>query len=311
MKLITQQHREAEHIKKMRFAISKLLIFGIIYVVSAVFMEGIIILLYSASGYDILHGNLPTGNWVSLVPLYGFFGFGVFTLVYIKLIEKRKLYQIQLVWNKKKLIRFAVNLAKGSILVALMITLFTALRLYEFTGFGSIDPVFLFASFLAYLIQGTAEEIMCRGFLQNTLEERLGLIPAIVISTIAFIAPHILSIVEMDGFLAVTAVINLCLVSCLFSLIMSCEGSVLSACGLHIGWNFMLGVIFGLQVSGGTPGTGLLSFSITGSSALLTGGNYGIEASILLIPLLAAMNMIYIVKIKRKGADYGISKETV
>ena len=310
MKTIIQSKRYRGMLSSIRFAGSKLLAFGILYVISAILMESVLILLYTVAGYDILHGELPAQKWSRLIQFYGFSGFTIMTLLYVKLIEKKKLCEILLVWSKSNLVKFVGNLLKGCLLVALMITLLTVLGLYQWKGFGNMDPFFMFASFLAYLVQGSTEEIMCRGFLQNTLKVRLGLIPAIMISTIAFVIPHLSSIAEMEGFLAITAVINVCLVSCLFSLVMSYEGSVLSACGLHIGWNFMLGVICGLEVSGASGAsisTGLLGFTYGNSSPLLTGGSYGIEASVLLIPLLAVLDILFIIKIRRKGVTNGIS----
>ncbi len=55
--------------------------------------------------------------------------------------------------------------------------------------------------------------------------------------------------------------------------------------GLHIGWNFFEGVIFGFPVSG-TETFRLVSHSVTGP-ILLTGGDFGPEAGLLLLPVLA------------------------
>lgn len=299
-----------EQSSKVEYSIQKVLAFILIFELSAILMDGVIILFFSVLGYDMLHGELPEGIWVRLLPFYGYVGFGLLTILYVKVIEK-KLSQIKLILTRKSLGLFTGYIIMGAAMVAFMLTMLSNFGLYDFKGIGEINSGLLFASFLAYFIQGTTEEIMCRGFLYNTLETRLGIIPATVLSTIAFMAPHVLTIMEMDGFLAIIALINLCLVSVLFTLVMRSGGSVLSACGLHIGWNFMLGVICGLQVSGGTSEAGLLFYTLTGSSPVLTGGEYGIEASILLIPLLLTMNIFYIFLFKRKGAAYGISQEIV
>ena len=55
--------------------------------------------------------------------------------------------------------------------------------------------------------------------------------------------------------------------------------------GLHIGWNFFEGVIFGFPVSG-TETFRILNHTVSGPS-LLTGGDFGPEAGLILIPALA------------------------
>lgn len=59
-----------------------------------------------------------------------------------------------------------------------------------------------------------------------------------------FILPHIPTVVTMEGGVAVCAVINLFLVSVLFSLVMVKSNSVLAAGGLHVGWNFELWILY-------------------------------------------------------------------
>ena len=57
--------------------------------------------------------------------------------------------------------------------------------------------------------------------------------------------------------------------------------------GLHLSWNYFLGPVFGLPVSGGRFEPSYLQSSITGPQ-WLSGGNYGPEASILLTIVCAA-----------------------
>lgn len=52
--------------------------------------------------------------------------------------------------------------------------------------------------------------------------------------------------------------------------------------GLHIGWNFTEGAVFGMSVSGNSADAGWLRGSLSGSS-LLTGGQFGPEASIVAV----------------------------
>ena len=74
--------------------------------------------------------------------------------------------------------------------------------------------------------------------------------------------------------------------------------------GLHAGWNFTEGSLFGMTLSGNTMGVGLLRGSLSGPEAL-TGGAFGPEASIVavLVCLLAALFFLWrIVKLHRVEA---------
>jgi hypothetical protein len=68
-----------------------------------------------------------------------------------------------------------------------------------------------------------------------------------------------------------------------------------SAWGVHFGWNLTLGVLFGARTSGfGFEGR-ILEMKPTEEgirSPLLSGGDYGPEASLLLLPLLLATTLV-------------------
>jgi hypothetical protein len=72
--------------------------------------------------------------------------------------------------------------------------------------------------------------------------------------------------------------IDTVLIGVFFGIIMARTGSLWLLWGLHFGWNFSLGVLFGLPVSGVRQFSVLWSGSAQGPR-WLTGGDYGIEAS--------------------------------
>jgi membrane protease YdiL (CAAX protease family) len=293
--------KESQKCTKVEYVISKVLAFLLIYLSAAVIIEGIVMLIFYFSGYNFLHGEIPQGEWVNLLPLYGFIGFAALTMLYVKLIEKQSLASIKLEWNLGLLKAIVKGFAIGSILVVLLIIILLSTGNYKFTGIGKINETTLIWLF-AYIIQGASEELMCRGFLQNSLNRRVSTVVAILISGGAFIFPHISSILDRNGISILIAFINLFLVSTLFSLAMLKENSIGAACGIHIGWNFFLGNIFGLQVSGGASVNGVFQFVVRPEYTWLTGGTYGIEASALLVPILLILDITYIKQIKRRCA---------
>lgn len=296
--------KERKNNSKIEYVIQKILAFFIIYLTSAVVMEGIIILVFTIMGYDPLHGEMPAGNIVELIPFYGFIGFGIMTILYVKQIEKQNLSGITGQLNERTVYRFIKNFIYGGFLTGVVVILLWITGNYTFSGFGKPDNILLMG-LPAYVIQGTAEELMCRGFFYHALNRRIDRKFAIIISTLVFILPHLSSLNWDDGILAIIEIINLVLVSILFSLAMINDGTLFSACGLHTGWNFVLAFVFGLQVSGGETKEGLIQFVVNGRN-YITGSNYGIEASVVLIPILFILNVIYFNRINRKQGKYGV-----
>lgn len=72
----------------------KILAFLLIYGLSAVIGEALIIGILSAMGYDPLNGVMPTGHVAELLKNYGMAVFLAVTLIYCKLVEKRKLKSV-------------------------------------------------------------------------------------------------------------------------------------------------------------------------------------------------------------------------
>ncbi|MCC8022704.1 MAG: CPBP family intramembrane metalloprotease, partial [Clostridiales bacterium] len=144
----------------------------------------------------------------------------------------------------------------------------------------------------AFLVQGMAEEVLCRGYLLSTLMHRLCAETAVVISAIAFMVPHLTALLEDISVLAGIGIINLMMISVIFSMMRLLGGKLWMPGAAHGFWNFSLSVFFGLNVSGiSTPH--LFGFEAVGSE-LVTGGAYGIEASLVTTILLGAVLAILI-----------------
>lgn len=71
------------------YIIKKLLAFMLIYCLSAVLGEGIVIGILYGMGYDPLHGGMPVGQIGGGLPYYGFLFFSLVTFVYWRFVEKQ------------------------------------------------------------------------------------------------------------------------------------------------------------------------------------------------------------------------------
>lgn len=78
------------------YVIKKILAFVLIFFLSGILGEAVVIGLYTGMGYDPLHGVIPEGQIAGLVPYYGYILFSITAILYCKLIEKRSLQDVGL-----------------------------------------------------------------------------------------------------------------------------------------------------------------------------------------------------------------------
>ncbi|MBE6752749.1 MAG: CPBP family intramembrane metalloprotease [Ruminococcaceae bacterium] len=275
------------------YIIKKLLAFILIYVISAVLGEGVIIGILYGMGYDPLHGIMPAGEISELLPYYGFLIFSLVTLLYCRFVEKKNIKSVGFSGNPAD---YLTGISVAAILLFVILGIGCLCGSISFCGFNtnvSITGILLWA--LAFGIQGAAEEIMCRGFLLNSLKNRIPIPLAILISSTAFVFPHLSSLVEADSVYVVVGIINLYLVSIVFSMLVLWRSNIWIACGLHSAWNFILYVIMGLSLSGSeSVSKGVVLFSVKDAS-ILNGAEYGIEASVITTAVLG-MLLFFMVK---------------
>lgn len=271
----------------VEYTIKKVLAFILIYGVSAVLGEGIIIGILYGMGYDPLHGVMPKGQVGELLVYYGFSIFLLTTVLYCKFVEKKDMKNIGF---SKKSSEYLIGVLLASILLSIIIGIACVVHSITFFGFNkSISVKSLLLWFLAFAIQGAAEEIMCRGFLLNSLKNKISIPLAILISSTVFVFPHLSTLMEADFVYAVVGIINLYLISVVFSILVLRRSNIWIACGLHSAWNFILYVIMGLSLSGSESITkGVVLFRIKDES-IINGAEYGIEASVITMVVLGLL----------------------
>ena len=290
------------NMSEAEYIIKKLLAFFLLYGISAVLGEGIIIGLLSGMGYDPLHGIRPEGQFSELLVYYGFVIFALVTLVYCRFVEKKDMKSIGF---SGKSTDYLLGALLAISLLVVIIGVGCVCGSITFSGFNTnFDVKSLLLWMLAFAIQGTAEEIMCRGFLLNILKTKISMPLAIIISSTAFVIPHLSSLMEADSMFAIVGIINLYLISSIFSMLVLWRSNIWIACGLHSVWNYVLYVIMGLSLSGRESASeGVILFQVNDTS-LLNGAEYGIEASVITTVVLG---VVVFVMAKRMGRiDDGI-----
>ena len=137
-----------------------------------------------------------------------------------------------------------------------------------------------------------AEELLFRGFIFQRLIAGLGQWPAQLILAGYFLLTH-LNNPGMTGDVKVLASVNIFIASLVFGLAFIRTKNLAMPLGLHFMANLMQGVVLGFGVSG-TDQSGLLKPIFCGAPEWLTGGQFGLEASVFgLICVVVTLILLY------------------
>lgn len=191
-----------------------------------------------------------------------------------------------------------VQAAGGVILgISLFASVFGLLHLAGVAQWHGISGHFAVVPVLAAAtIAAVGEELAFRGGLFRILEESLGTATALAVSAALFGVLHALN---PGATLVSTAAIAL-EAGVLLGAAYALTRNLWFPIGLHLGWNFTEGGIFGVSVSGGHAGKGIFAVSLTGRT-LLTGGDFGPEASLVAIAVCLAAAVVLLVLVARHG----------
>ncbi|WP_423446809.1 type II CAAX endopeptidase family protein [Kocuria sp. KSNUG] len=154
---------------------------------------------------------------------------------------------------------------------------------------------------VGFAIQGSTEEIADRGFLTQAVAPRWGLVAAMIIQTIVFAVLH-----GANGGLTWVAWGNLCAVAVFLGLWVWVSGNLWGACAFHAFWNWSQGNLWGAPVSHAQVGTSVAHYTPhEGSSALLTGGTFGLEGSVIPLLIFIASSVVLVIVGRRRQASTG------
>ena len=147
-----------------------------------------------------------------------------------------------------------------------------ALGVYRVNSIGiSFMDILLWLSF--FLLIAVGEEMIFRGFLFRWIDRRFGFVAALVVSAFIFGLVHW----SQGDFLSAMAIAVE--MGILVGAAYRYSGDLWLPIGMHWGWNFTQGNIFGFSVSGTDAGPSLIKPTLEGPQ-WLTGGAFGAEATV-------------------------------
>ena len=188
------------------------------------------------------------------------------------------------------------GLAIGLALIAVTIGLLAGLGVYRFEGFGGWAGVG--SNFLIFLAGAVFEELLFRGMLFRTLRDLWGTWVGVAASAAVFGLLHAFN----PGATVVSTVAIMLEAGVLLAVAYAASNRLWLPIGLHLGWNFAEGPIFGTAVSGHALHKTLLHGSFQGP-AWLSGGGFGPEASVVAVLVCLLASAAFAVRVLRAAPE--------
>lgn len=244
--------------------------------------------------------------------LYVAFGLAAaITIGWVIAFERRSLAAIG--FNDKGWTRFLRGYGLGLVFIAITIGAIAALGGYAIEGGGAFASASVPAALLpivillfGFIVQGSTEEIITRGWLMQVIASRHGLAVGIGLTSVFFGLLHAMNIPPSPEL--AMGLINIVLFGVFIGLYAAREGSLWGVCGWHAAWNWLLGLGFGLEVSGQVIDTPPLIVDLTTRSEVawwITGAKFGPEGSVVVTAILLAASVYLAVKFKSR--DHGVT----
>jgi len=187
-----------------------------------------------------------------------------------------------------------IGLLIGAGLYAACELILMALGIYRITGLNSWD--FMIPAIAMALSSGVFEELLFRGVLYRSVETWFGSWAALLVSSLVFGLTHLMNPeATLEGALFISVEAGILLAGAYML-----TRRLWMSMGFHVAWNYTQSAIFSSIVSGNEAEQGLIRSTVKGPG-FLTGGNFGVESSILSLLLCTSTGIAMVVMAVKRG----------
>jgi uncharacterized protein len=165
---------------------------------------------------------------------------------------------------------------------------------YEVNGWGSVTGAIAIFGFTAAAV--VVEELLFRGILFRIVEERLGTWGSLVLSGVLFGLVHAFNpnaTLWSSTAIAIEA-------GFMLAAVYAATRNLWVPIGVHFGWNFAQGGVFSTSISGTDAPQGLLD-GVTSGPAIVSGGEFGPEASVYSVLAGVLLTVVFLWLARRRG----------
>ncbi|MCM1257112.1 MAG: CPBP family intramembrane metalloprotease [Roseburia sp.] len=313
--------RQAKESQRGMFILWEILVFIGVFLVSSI-LQGIFILpmefviqlqhpeILSALTSGDMNNYLETvneilsGDLFVAVSLFSTVGIIIVTILFCKLIQKRRMTSLGFV--KKDLLKeYLVGLLMGFLFFTVAVLICVMTGTMKFNGFSQSFSIGMFLLFLlGYMVQGMSEEVLCRGYFMVSVARRYPIVVGILANSLLFAALHL-----FNSGISILAFINLVLFGIFASVYFLKRGNIWGVAAFHSIWNLVQGNVYGVLVSGMSTQCSVFSTTMVEGKELINGGAFGLEGGIAVtIAFIAGICFMYTRKTVDKGEIDGIEE---
>lgn len=220
--------------------------------------------------------RMASSDWFTILMLAADLVMILMVFLFCRVFQKRKLSTLGFV-RKNVVSEYLIGMAAGFLFFSVCVGLGLLTGGLRYDG---ISPQFSIGIFLCYLggfmIQGMAEEVLCRGYFMGSYGRRYPVYAAVLANSLLFAALHLL-----NAGISPLAFLNLVLFGVFASLYFIRRGSIWGIGAFHTVWNLVQGNFYGIKVSGNQMGPSLFVMNSVEGKDLFSGGAFGMEGSII------------------------------
>lgn len=183
----------------------------------------------------------------------------------------------------------------GALFMAAVVGLIAAFGCAHFSTPGDATGSEMLTALLVGVGVAVREEVLFRGILFRWIDERWGLVPALIVSGLLFGFLHLAN----PGATVWSSIAISIEAGLMLGAAYKWSGTLWLPIGIHWAWNYVQGSVFGISVSGGEASRSIIKTIMDGPE-LITGGAFGAEASIITVILGAALSALFLYLYSRK-----------
>lgn len=245
----------------------------------------LVVVLFIVSGgavmgiIGVVVGTPDEGSAWEIVAEVPEFGVALIALfLWVRFRDRRAWWSIGFQWRATPVLHLLTGIVGGVLLLSVPTLVLRIAGAYDSvpaaddvtTGAGA--ALIVIPLIAAVLVQSSTEEAMFRGYAQQLSGTQLAGWAAVIAPSVGFALAHI----DVHPFVLA----NIFLVAIVFSFLALRIGTIWLVCGIHAGWNWAQGNLFGIPVSGNPVDVSILRFAPdAGVADWLTGGEFGVEGS--------------------------------
>lgn len=205
-------------------------------------------------------------------------------------VERRPVSELALPRRGREL---GIGLLLGFGLITVCVLIAIALGIYRIEGIASWKSLLGVTGFV--LLVPIFEELIFRGVVFRMLEGVFGSWVALVLSSVWFGLIHLEN--EGETFLGIAAIALV--FGPMLAVPYMLTRRLWMSIGLHMAWNYTMGKVYSVNISG-NEAQGLFKATLTGPE-LLTGGNAGLEGSLIAMLVSIAFSVVVLIMAVRRG----------